>query len=483
MVNNTLCTRQYIDATLIKPSKYLNTDIDEEYYQILRENVRQHNKVLEPVYVTNGLVAVSGMHRIHLCKELNIPLPIENIGEVSPEQEELLVLSHDLKRPLKHSERYRLYEAIRRHHNITPGKRTDLVANGKEYKAIVDKVVGNDKYISRYKFITENAVAAFNGDEAKAAKYLKEIDAETVSVCGAEKYIRAQVKKIVNKKVIPEKVEVITDWVKLLHKDSRLLTIEETGLVDAIVTSPHYGFGRIDYDNDEENVGCEKDVVSFTDAMNPFFKTCWNILKDDGSLWVVIGDCVRDGQYQNAPEHFLLMMLSMGWLVNDKIIWNKIAPQPTSEFNRTICSYEYIYHFTKSRDFVYNRNWINEIPDETITTLGHTETTYHLRSLVDKVKNSIITTNKSSTAAIKKKCEDHGFYCTHNATYPIDIPLYCILASTVPGDTVLDICTGTSVTGEAAVQVGRKFIGCDINNQYIQASKVRLEKYINEQTD
>ncbi len=480
MENNTLCNRQYIDAALVKPSKFLNTEIDEEYYKILRDNVRQHNKVLEPVYVTSGLVAVSGMHRIHLCKELNIPLPIETIGEVSPEQEELLVLSHDLKRPLKHSERFRLYEALRKRHNITPGKRTDLVEKGKEYRAVVDKLVGNDKYISRYKFIKENVVAAFNNDEAKAAKYLKDIDADTVSVSGAEKFIRDRVKKIVNKNVIPETVEVITDWVKLNNKDSRHMTVDETGLVDAIVTSPHYGFARINYDNEKEKVGHEKNACSYTDAMKPFFEASWNVLKPNGSLWVIIGDCVRDGQYQNAPENFLLMMLAMGWLINDKIIWQKVDPNPTTAFDRTICSYEYIYHFTKNKEFVYNRSWLNEIPDETITTFNHTESQYPLRSLADKVKNSIITTHKSSTAGIRKKCEERNFYCTHNATFPIDIPLYCILASTRPGDTVLDICTGTSVTGEAAVQTGRKFIGYDTNNQYINVSKVRLEKYINE---
>ena len=214
--------------------------------------------------------------------------------------------------------------------------------------------------------------------------------------------------------------------------------------------------------------------------MKPFFEASWNVLKPDGSLWVIIGDCVRDGQYQNAPEYFLLMMLDMGWLINDKIIWQKIDPNPTTAFDRTICSYEYIYHFTKNKEFVYNRNWLNEIPDETITTFNHTESQYPLRSLAGKVKNAIITTHKSSTAGIRKKCEERNFYCTHNATFPIDIPLYCILASTRPGDTVLDICTGTSVTGEAAVQTGRKFIGYDTNNQYINVSKVRLEKYITE---
>ena len=40
MENNTLCNRQYIDAALVKPSKFLNTEIDEEYYKILRDNVR-----------------------------------------------------------------------------------------------------------------------------------------------------------------------------------------------------------------------------------------------------------------------------------------------------------------------------------------------------------------------------------------------------------------------------------------------------------
>ena len=388
MENNTLCNRQYIDAKLVKPSKYLNTDIDDEYYQLLRDNVIQHNKVLEPVYVTNGLTAVSGNHRIHICNELGIQLPIEYIGDLSPEQEEFFVLSHDLKRPLKPSERFRLYEAIRRHYNITPGKRTDLVANGKEYRATVDKLVGNGKFISRYKFIAENVVAAYNGDTDKAKKYLKDIDADTVSVCGAEKFIREKVKKIVNKKVLPEKVEVITDWVKLFNKDSRLMTIAETGEVDTIVTSPPYGFGRINYDNGTEEVGQEMDVNAFTEAMKPFFAACMKVLKKGGSLWVVISDCVREGQYMNVPEHFLLMMLSMGWLINDKIIWNKIDPQPTSQFNRAICSHECIFHFTNSKDLVYNRNWRDVIPDETITTFNQTESQYPLRSLADKVERT-----------------------------------------------------------------------------------------------
>ena len=62
MENNTLCHRQYIDAALLKPSKYVSTDIDNEFYEMLRENIR-HNKVLKPVIATRGLV-ISGCYTI-----------------------------------------------------------------------------------------------------------------------------------------------------------------------------------------------------------------------------------------------------------------------------------------------------------------------------------------------------------------------------------------------------------------------------------
>jgi len=478
MENNTLCHRQYIDAALLKPSKYVSTDIDNEFYEMLRENIR-HNKVLKPVIATRGLVIRDGYARTKVCMELAIPVPIEYCEDASDADEEYLRLSHNLTKPMKHFERYRAYQAIRTRFKITKCTRTDLMDNVAEYKTMIDTLGGNGKYFSRLNYIEKTAPLVFGNDEKKIAAYKKKIDDGELKISGAEKYLKEKVKQIENKKAIPEKVEVITDWVKLFQKDSRLMTIAETGLVDAIVTSPHYGFGRIDYDNAAERVGQERDVDSFTEAMKPFFKASWNVLKPDGSLWVVIGDCVREGEYQNAPENFLLMMLAMGWIINDKIIWQKTDPQPTSPFNRTICSYEYIYHFTKNKEFVYNRDWLDEIPDETITTYNHAESAYQLKSLASKVKNSLITTHKSSTAGIRKKCEERGFYCTHNATYPIDIPLYCILASTRPGDTVLDICTGTSVTGEAAVQIGRKYIGYDTNNQYIEVSKVRLEKYLN----
>ena len=94
------------------------------------------------------------------------------------------------------------------------------------------------------------------------------------------------------------------------------------------------------------------------------------------------------------------------------------------------------------------------------------------------VRNSIITTNSSSTRELRNRCLQKGLDLNHHGTFPIELPLYYISLLSRPGDLVFDPYTGTSVTGEAAAQLNRRFIGVDINARFIRASEIRLEKYL-----
>jgi DNA modification methylase len=82
---------------------------------------------------------------------------------------------------------------------------------------------------------------------------------------------------------------------------------------------------------------------------------------------------------------------------------------------------------------------------------------------------------------LRKACKEQGFNLTHSAGYPISIPLIAILTSSKVGDTILDIYSGTATTGEAALATKRKYVGYEIKPEFVMASKVRLDNYVNEE--
>ncbi len=266
--------------------------------------------------------------------------------------------------------------------------------------------------------------------------------------------------------------------IDLIHSDILNVSSRNIGKPILALTSNPYAGGMLNYGNGEYEHGREKVGPQYFKTAMSHFEVVYEILDDNGSLVVVINDCVRDGSYILTPEQFVIEMRKMGWIVNDKHVWIKNNPQPSFDFSRVYCGHEYIFHFTKSKEFVYNKNWRETLPDISITTLSNSEETFQLKSIGDMVRNSIITTNSSSTRELRNRCLQKGLELNHHGTFPVEIPLYYISLLSRPDDLVFDPYTGTSVTGEAAVQLNRHFTGVDINAGFIRSSEIRLEKYL-----
>lgn len=278
--------------------------------------------------------------------------------------------------------------------------------------------------------------------------------------------------------------------------------------------------GAIRVDN---QIGLEDTPEEYIDKLVNVFREVRRVLKDDGTLWVNIGDsyCNSNGfhrstnQYyrsssEGAPANdrnlnnlhncgyktkdligipwmFAFAMRNDGWYLRQDIIWEKPNPMPESVVDRCTKSHEYIFLFSKSPQYYFDYDAISEdvalkdfIGKPTGKFGGNK---YSGSSEFFPGNNNGIYSGKVAIQSEKKRKRDvwtvgvNSYRGAHFATYPIKLIEPCILAGSRVGDTVLDPFSGSGTTGITANLLDRKYIGCELNDDYI---KLSIERYENE---
>jgi DNA modification methylase len=232
------------------------------------------------------------------------------------------------------------------------------------------------------------------------------------------------------------------------------------------------------YQLPSNQLGQENTVEEYMDNLKKHYLEVYRVLRNDGSLFVNINDCCKNGEYQLVPQRFVLMMNSIGFILNDEFQWLKQNPRPTGG-KRSVRRHEPIFHFVKSKEFYYNEEWLKQSTDETNSfTIGTTKECPKLTSSLD-FYGGVLKTGVASTRELKSKCEEVGVMLDHQATFPIDVPMMCLLMTSRPNDLILDNFNGTSVTGQAVMNLGegRRFVGYEPSPEYMVASKIRLSDY------
>ena len=262
---------------------------------------------------------------------------------------------------------------------------------------------------------------------------------------------------------------------------------EEGIIIQSCVTSPPY-YGLRSYLDDghpdkNNEVGLEVSPEQFIENLVEVFRKVREVLADDGTLWVNIGDIYynyrpgnlsypkqtiasnnqdlpsyspkRNTKLQGYKEKDLIgipWMLAFalradGWYLRQDIIWNKPNPMPESVRDRCTKSHEYIFLLSKNKNYYFDNDAIKE---PTVDGDG--------------------SRRKRSVWDVHLK----PYKGAHFATYPIDLILPCILASTRIGDIVLDPFFGSGTTGYVAGRNNRQWIGCELNNDYKSLQDERL---------
>lgn len=240
--------------------------------------------------------------------------------------------------------------------------------------------------------------------------------------------------------------------------------------VDCIITSPPYWKLR-DYANSAQ-LGREATVHEYIHNLCNIFTLCMSVLKPDGTCFVNIGDTsLSNKSLCGVPERFMLAMLDMGWLLRNKIVWNKPNAKPHPALDKFVPSWEIIYFFTLRKKYFHNKQY-EPVQQSTINRAkyGRKETAKYAFTKQLAIKHydkrgmrDVFDIATASPKGIK-----------HIAMYPEKLVKVLMDAGCPKGGVVLDPFVGSGTTALVAKKSGRKYIGIDTNPEYVELANKRL---------
>lgn len=299
----------------------------------------------------------------------------------------------------------------------------------------------------------------------------------------------------------------------------------------------------------DKQIGLEETPEEYIRKLTNVFHEVKRVLKDDGTLWVNIGDSYAGGQGRwggtdemsdkqisnsgslgqihnsNKWNHDVIKnkdligipwMLAFalrvdGWYLRQDIIWHKPNPMPESVKDRCTKSHEYIFLLSKKQNYYFDyeaiqelatgydgrkdtmnkgsqkyadANYLQDERTQTMASKGHERWQY--KNLADKgqIPNSMhirrADGEKDIIYPVRNKRDvwtvpTRPIKVAHFATFPEELIKPCILAGSKPNGIVLDPFFGSGTTGRVAISLSRKYLGIELNPEYIEIEKKRID--------
>jgi DNA modification methylase len=274
------------------------------------------------------------------------------------------------------------------------------------------------------------------------------------------------------------------------------------GVADSIYKSVCKKCGAI---REDEQLGLEETPEEYVENMVKVFREVRKVLKDDGTLWLNLGDSYSSGGRSTTtnqtlrgnnnygvtrpkpsenikpkdligiPWRVAFALQQDGWYLRQDIIWHKPNPMPESVTDRCTKSHEYIFLLTKSANYYYDAESIKEKTltydntnrDRDTTRLNNTPGRTRMAGLKT---NNYEKRNKRSVWKINTK----PYKDAHFAVFPEKLPELCIKAGSKKGDIVLDPFFGSGTTGFVAQRLYRRWLGIELNPEYIKIANKRF---------
>lgn len=283
----------------------------------------------------------------------------------------------------------------------------------------------------------------------------------------------------------------------------------------------------------DRQIGLELTPESYVQKMVDVFREVKRVLRDDGTLWLNIGDSYNGSGGNHQPHHknetgfqgkigaekykgkgrhidtdglkpkdlvgipwmLAFALRDDGWYLRQDIIWHKPNPMPESVTDRCTKAHEYIFLMTKSANYHFDNEAIKEDSvwdvDGTGTIKRAERQREGLKSNPTEMKNGIRIKypngkhgdgqqspktiygkrNKRSVWSVNVK----PYKEAHFATFPKELIEPCVLAGCPKDGTILDPFGGSGTTGEVAIENGRNAILLELNPEYVKLAEQRIK--------
>ena len=282
-------------------------------------------------------------------------------------------------------------------------------------------------------------------------------------------------------------------------------------------------------------IGLEPSPAEFVAALVEVFAEVRRVLRDDGTLWLNLGDSYagnggrspQTGQMANRshgketrsarftgdglkqkdligiPWRVAFALQEAGWYLRQDIIWAKPNPMPESVRDRCTKSHEYLFLLSKSPRYYFDAEAISEpLEQSSIARLAQPTLGSQRGSdrVPGKTNGAMKAVTKPENASRIAKARDayrangqsdapgatrnkrsvwnvatQPFREAHFATFPEKLIEPCILAGSRAGDVILDPFIGAGTTAVVAERLGREWIGCELNPDYAAIAEARIK--------
>lgn len=255
---------------------------------------------------------------------------------------------------------------------------------------------------------------------------------------------------------------------KVFHQDSRrICQYFPTNIrVQTTITSPPY-FDMKDYGVDNQ-IGYGQNYSDYLNDLELIFKQVYDVTKDDGTLWIIIDTFKRNNAVVPLPFDLVNKLKTVGWLLQDIIIWKKDKTVPWASNGFVQRKFEYILFFSKNIVFKYNKDRVRVYDTNQLKKwwVKYPERYNPKGKFLDEIWEFPIPVQGSWG----------NEYIRHFCPLPKDMVANMISISSDEGDVVLDPFAGSGTVLSQSAYMNRNYVGFELNEEYINQFEAYLKK-------
>jgi len=301
------------------------------------------------------------------------------------------------------------------------------------------------------------------------------------------------------------------EWLTVFQGDCReVMASMEPASIHCVVTSPPY-WGLRDYGT-EGQLGLEATPEAYVANMVAVFREISRVLRDDGTVWLNLGDSYIGGGRGGAngdqvglgtisgnahasgtrwgpptgkvagykskdlvgiPWMVAFALRADGWYLRSDIIWSKPNPMPESVTDRPTKSHEYLFLLSKSSRYYFDAKAVRDeyvTPRDTKARMGFGSATG--KNQTQDQAHSVSPGKRFEFAEGRNirsvwTVATQPYPGAHFATFLEKLVEPCVKAGCSQLGTVLDPFAGSGTTGRVAQRLGRRAVLIDLNGDYL----------------